>query len=108
MSLPLKSHIAKARAFLGRGATINDVAIALRCSPANVKRRLSAKELHLWATDVKMHTVDRQLAAIRKVRMNFLKLRRRPTARESGVHSSVQTEMGGYNKVVEASCLPSR
>ena len=106
MSLTNKLAIQRAREFVGLGASVEEIADALGVSTQSVRRRLTAKERHDWATAVRVERRTRLVVATRKIRAAYYRLKRRPTAREAAVHSSVQTEFGGYNALVELSCLP--
>lgn len=100
-----KGRVLKVRAFLGAGASVPDVAEALKVHHNTVRVIFNAKERHLWALAVKAEQLSPLEKAIRKVKVKYLALDKIPTARQSGVHTSIQTLLGGYNAIVKASGL---
>jgi len=94
------------RDFLGPTCDINDVALCLGVPKSQVVRSLSPTDIQEWANTIRIAHHSQLGIAVKKIRRAYLIRGRRPTARESGVHSTVMTSCGGYLALVEAANLP--
>jgi len=104
-----KLQIQECRQRLGSGCSVPDVAEALGVAIPTVRRRLSAPELHEWATAYRQNRKDGYLdRAIRKLKIKALALNKFPTAREAGIHTTVLTKCGGYNAIARAAGFTPR
>ena len=98
--------IKEVRDFLGPTCDAGDVAACLGLRKWQVLRSISVTEIQEWANTLRMAHHSQLGLAVKKIRRAYLIRGRRPTARESGVHSSVMTSCGGFLAILEASNLP--
>ena len=98
--------IREVRDFLGPTCDAGDVAACLGLRKWQVLRSIDVTEIQEWANTLRMAHHSPLGLAVKKIRRAYLIRGRRPTAREAGVHSTVQTQCGGYNALVEAANLP--
>lgn len=104
-----KANIRAARNAIGPGASIEDVAVALRVNPIYIMRRLTTAERQEWVLEVRTRDATAKATAIRRIRARTFRDGKRPTARTSGVHTSVMNAHGGFLQLCrEAGCLPPR